>query len=85
MLPITRLARWVQGTIRSSIVADVNLEVSEGNETDNTYSKTITVTVDNPSQQLSNLTPYKPKDWSSAVVVSTSKGNTTDSSSITSE
>ena len=72
------------GSHTLSIVADVNQEVTEGNETDNSYSKTITVQVDNPNQQLPNLTSYKPKDWSSALVVTTSQGSTTDSSSITS-
>jgi subtilase family serine protease len=71
------------GSHTISIVADVNQEVAESSETDNNYSKTITVEVDKPSQQLPNLAAYKPKDWSSAVVVSTSKGRTTDSSSLT--
>ena len=86
----TYVADYAIGTLGAgshtiSIVADANLDVAESNETDNTYSKTITVTVDNPSQQLPNLMPYQPKDWSSTVVVSSSKGNTTDSSTITSE
>ena len=72
------------GSHTLKILADVNQEVTESDEADNAYSKTITVSVDNPNTSLPNLTPYKPKDWSDALVVSNAKGSRIDTSSITS-
>lgn len=71
------------GTHTLMIFADSNQEISESNEADNKYTKTITVQDPNPG--LSNLTPYQPSGWSDALVVSTSKGSLIDSSSITVE
>lgn len=64
------------GTHTLEIVADSGNTVTEGNEGDNSYTKTITVSPPN----LPNLTPYQPSGWSDMIVVSTTTGGTTDSS-----
>lgn len=65
------------------VVADPDQRIKESNETDNQYTKTITVLSQGPSNGLPNLTPYKPSGWSDALVVSTSPGIYTDSTSYT--
>ena len=62
------------GTHTITITADPTLAVAESNESDNSYTKTITVS------SLPNLTPYQPSGWSDKIVVSTTTGTTTDNS-----
>jgi M6 family metalloprotease-like protein len=61
-------------TIR--IVADSTNVISESNETDNEYTKTINVV----NGGTVNLTPYTPAGWSDKIVVANVAGTTTDSS-----
>lgn len=61
-----------------TITTDSGNAVSESSESDNTYTKNITVNT--PS--LPNLTPYQPGGWGDKVVVSTVTGTSTDSSPI---
>ncbi|MDH4232841.1 MAG: M6 family metalloprotease domain-containing protein, partial [Nitrospirota bacterium] len=66
-----------QGTHTIKIVADTSNTIAEGNEADNAYTRTITVTdldVNSP-----NLTPDKPSGWSDKIVVSNTTGTNTDS------
>jgi hypothetical protein len=60
------------------IKADTGKTVAEISESDNVYSKTVTVTA-----VLPNLAPYRPSGWSDAIVVSTVTGTNTDASSLT--
>ena len=62
------------GTHTITITADPTLAIAESNESDNSYTKTITVS------SLPNLTPYQPSGWSDKIVVSTTTGTTTDNS-----
>ncbi len=66
------------GTHQLKIVTDVNGNISESNEGDNEYTKTITV----GTRPLPNLTLYTPSGWSDKVVASTVTGTNTDSSPI---
>ncbi len=50
------------------------LVVKESSETDNSYTKTITV----QAAPKPNLTPYQPGGWSNKIVVSKAAGTTTD-------
>ena len=65
------------GTHSVGIVADSTGAIAESNETDNTYTNTITVQVPGP---LPNLTPYQPPGWSDKIVVTRQAGSHTDSS-----
>ncbi len=67
------------GTHTVKIVVDSGLEITESNEGDNSYTKTITVS--NPSQP--NLVPYQLSGWSDTIVVSRTTGTTTDSTGLT--
>ena len=67
------------GTHTIMITADATYAITESNESDNSYTKTITVIA--PS--LPNLTPYKPTYWSDMIVVSRTPGNYTDSTGLT--
>jgi hypothetical protein len=67
------------GTHSIEIITDVTGVITESNETDNSYTKTITVS--NPS--LPNLTPYEPSGWSDKIVVARTTGTTTDSTGLT--
>ena len=67
------------GTHTLKITADVNGTVAESDETDNSYTKTITVN----SPIAPNLTPYQPTNWSDKIVVARNAGTTTDSTSLT--
>lgn len=67
------------GTHTIEIYADSTGVVAESNESDNTYTKTITVT----GQSLPNLTPYQPAGWSDKIVVATNQNTTTDSTGLT--
>ena len=64
------------GTHTITITADATGAIAESNETDNSYTKTITVS----PPGLPNLTPYQPSGWSDKIVVSKVTGTTTDSS-----
>ena len=64
------------GTHTVSITADSGNAVAESDETDNSYTKTITV----GGSSLPNLAPYQPAGWSDKIVVSTGTGTSTDSS-----
>ncbi|EEF61551.1 NF038122 family metalloprotease [Pedosphaera parvula] len=64
------------GSHTIQIVADSAGTVAESNESDNSYTKTITV----GASALPNLTPYQPSGWSDKIVVSTGTGTSTDSS-----
>ncbi|MDB6109675.1 MAG: hypothetical protein JWR69_1425, partial [Pedosphaera sp.] len=64
------------GTHTVSITADSGGTVAESNESDNTYTKTITI----GASSLPNLAPYQPSGWSDKIVVSTGTGTSTDSS-----
>ena len=66
------------GTHKIKLVADATGTIAESNESDNAYTKTITV-VSNTSNK-PNLLPYKPASWSDKIVVSKTTGTTTDSS-----
>lgn len=66
------------GTHTIKIVADATGTISESNESDNQYTKTITVV--SPGQP--NLTPYQPSSWSGKIVVSTTTGTSTDSATL---
>ena len=57
------------------IVADATGTISEGNESDNEYIKTITVV----AGEQPNLMPYQPSGWSDKIVVSNTTGTNTDS------
>lgn len=65
------------GTHTIKIVLDSNNSVTESNEEDNEYSKTITVI--EAESGLPNLTLAQPAGWSNKIVVSTMKGLNTDS------
>ena len=67
------------GTHTIEIYADSTGVVAESNESDNTYTKTITVT----GQSLPNLTPYQPAGWADKIVVATNQNTTTDSTGLT--
>src|SRR5581483_3840430 len=67
------------GSHTVSITTDSSNTVVESSETDNTYTKNITVTIP-PGP---NLTPYQPAGWSDKIVVSTVTGTSTDSPSPT--
>ena len=64
------------GTHTFQIVVDANGDVSETNEGDNSYSRTITVT----SGQCANLTAYQPPNWDNKMVLSTVSGTNTSAS-----
>ena len=66
------------GTHTITITADPTGAVAESNESDNSYTKTITVT-----QLLPDLTPYLAPGWSDKIVVARYSGTTTDSSTLT--
>jgi subtilase family serine protease len=66
------------GTHTIKIVADSLGSVAESNETDNEYTKTISVV--NSAQP--NLTPVQPSGWSDKIVVSTATGTNTDSATL---
>lgn len=65
------------GTHNIKIKVDSTNVVSETNENDNEYTKTIIII--KPSTV--NLLPYKPSGWSDKIVVATTTGTTTDSPS----
>ena len=67
------------GTRTIKIVIDSANTITESNEYDNEYTKTIFV--QGGSTSLPNLTPYQPPGWSAPIVVSDVRGTHTDSSS----
>lgn len=64
------------GTHTFKVVVDATKKVTETNELDNKYSKTVTIS----ASSAPNLTPFKPGGWSDPLVVSNKKGTTEDSS-----
>lgn len=61
------------------IVADSQNDVTETNETDNEYTRTITIT----AAACANVSPFQPSGWDDKIVVSTVTGtNTTSASTI---
>uniref|UniRef100_UPI003217A0B3 CARDB domain-containing protein n=1 Tax=uncultured Draconibacterium sp. TaxID=1573823 RepID=UPI003217A0B3 len=72
------IAPLSEGTHSLRIVADPDNEIEETNENDNEYSrsKTITGTV------CVNLTPHQPAGWDDKIVVSTTPGTNTSSTTI---
>ena len=68
-------------TIR--IVVDSGIDVSESEENDNSYTKTITVV--RPPQQYPNLVPFIPTGWTDKIIVSKSMGATSDSPDLTTD
>lgn len=62
------------GTHTIRILTDATGAAAEGNESDNEYTKTITVA--SPGQP--NLTPYQPSGWSDEIVVSNVTGTSAD-------
>jgi hypothetical protein len=75
------LGRLGAGTHAIKIVVDGAGVVAESNESDNVYTKSITVSQSSASTP--NLTPYQPSGWSDKIVVSKSTGTNTDSGSLT--
>ena len=68
------------GSHTVKIVTDSTGANNESNEADNEYTKTITV--QGQAQQKPNLTPYQPPGWSDKIVVSSTTGTNTDSSTL---
>jgi M6 family metalloprotease-like protein len=66
------------GTHTIRVVTDSTNAVTESNETDNDYTKVITVIA------APNLTPFQPAGWTDRIVVSKVTGTNTDSASLTS-
>ena len=67
------------GTHTIMITVDSGFQIAESNESDNSYTKTITV----GAASAPNLTPYAPSGWSDKIVVSRATGNNTDSTGLT--
>ncbi len=63
------------------IVGDANANVTETNEGDNEYTRTITVT----SPNCANLSPYTPQGWDDEIVLSTVPGTNTSTTTIYSD
>ena len=76
-IPIGMLPAGVH-TIK--VVADATGLVPESDESDNEYTKTITITGSN----IPNLTMFQPHGWSDSIVVSNVKGTHTDTSTLVS-
>jgi subtilase family serine protease len=72
------LGQLPAGSHTLRIRTDSSGAIAETSETDNEYSRTITV-----NGSLPNLTPYQPAAWSNIIVVSRTTGTSTDSSSLT--
>ncbi|MBD0372849.1 MAG: DUF4214 domain-containing protein [Pyrinomonadaceae bacterium] len=66
-----------QHTIR--IVTDTSGAITEKNEADNEFSRTISIF----APTAPNLTPFQPTGWSDKIVVSRTTGTSTDSSALT--
>ena len=75
----TSIGSLSAGTHTITITTDATGAIAESNESDNSYTKTITVS--NPAQP--NLTPYQPSGWSDKIVVARTASSTTDSTSLT--
>jgi hypothetical protein len=68
-----KIAPLTAGNHTLRIVADSTSTIGESNETDNEYTKTITVSDVKP-----NLTPFRPSGWSDKIVVSNRAATNTD-------
>jgi hypothetical protein len=66
-----------QHTIR--VTADVDGAIAEGDETDNSYTRTINII----PPQVSNLKPTTPPSWSDSIVISSVKNTNTDGPAFT--
>lgn len=73
--PLTNISG---GNHNIKIVADPANVISESNETDNEFTKAISI----QAVSFANLTPYQPSGWSEEIVVSTVEGTNTDASAI---
>ncbi|MCH8819603.1 MAG: S8 family serine peptidase, partial [Acidobacteria bacterium] len=67
------------GTHTVTLMVDSTAQIDESDESDNTFTKTITITEGVP-----NLTPFQPSGWSDRIVVSTTTGSHTDSGTLSS-
>jgi hypothetical protein len=67
------------GSHSFKIVADANNVVTETSETDNEYSRSITVTSTSPCTDLALI---QPTGWNNKLVLSTTRGTNTDASTI---
>jgi hypothetical protein len=74
-----RIGPLSAGTHTLKIVADSEGGITESSETDNEYTKTITV-----QDIKSNLTPFKPSGWADKIVVSNRSGTNLDNTGLTS-
>jgi Immunoglobulin domain/CARDB/Immunoglobulin I-set domain len=75
------LGKLSPGTHTISITADSNNTINEIIESNNTFTRTFTVTT--PVVPLPDLTPYTPTGWSSPLVVNITATSTTDAPLIT--
>ena len=75
----TSIGSLSAGTHTITITTDATGAITESNESDNSYTKTITVS----SPSFPNLTPYQPPGWSDKIVVARTTGTTTDSTGLT--
>ena len=75
------LGKLSAGSHAISVKLDSTGAVSESNESNNTFSKTITV----EQGALPDLAPYRPSGWSDALVIAKAAGTTTDASSFTTD
>ena len=67
------------GTHTLMIKTDSSGAVSESSESDNTFTRTVTI----GSSGTPNLTPYQPSGWSDKIVVSRTTGTTSDDAGLT--
>ncbi len=70
------IGQLAAGSHTLQIITDETGVIAESNESNNTYSRTITI--NDPSNQ--DLTPYQPSGWSDKIVVSKVTGTNTDDS-----
>ena len=68
------------GTHSITMKIDTGATVAESNESDNIYSKSISVTA--PVTPLPNLAPVTPAGWSDSIVIAKSAGTTTDATGL---
>ncbi len=68
------------GTHTLTLVADSTSQIAESNESDNSFTKTITV----QSPALPNLRPFRPSAWSDVIVVSNKRETHFDSPTLSS-
>jgi subtilase family serine protease len=78
---VSDFAYWPfsSGSHTFKIVADATNIVTETNESDNEYSRTLTITYTEPCV---NITPIQPTGWDNKLVLSTVRGTNTTASTI---